>query len=82
MKTSHSGTVNINKSNLTLWKNQNLSNHSMKEDPVENEYIENLKKQAYLMEMELNLMKEREREIEKTGGFSKINSYHSTIVQR
>ena len=40
---------------------------------TEEDYIENLKKQAYFMEMELKLLKEREKEIEKSGGFSKIN---------
>ena len=41
---------------------------------VENEFIENLKKQIYLMEMELKLMKEREREreIAKNGGFTQL----------
>jgi hypothetical protein len=63
----------MNKSNVTLWKNQNYSNVNTHEEDkkVENDYIDNLKKQVYFMEMELKLMKEREREIEKTGGFSK-----------
>lgn len=65
--------TSINKANVTLWK----SNYSMggreqqEEEKVENEYIENLRKQIYFMEMEMMLMKEREKEIEKSGGFSK-----------
>ena len=62
----------MNKSNVTLWKsryNQTIPEENKK---VEADYIENLKKQLYFMEMELKLMKEREKEIEKTGGFSKI----------
>ena len=39
---------------------------------IENEFIENLKKQIYFMEMELKLMKEREREIAKSGGFTQL----------
>jgi hypothetical protein len=37
-----------------------------------NEYIENLKKQIYLMENDIHDVKERELQIEKSGGFSKI----------
>lgn len=39
---------------------------------IENDFIDNLKKQIYFMEMELNLMKEREREISKSGGFTQL----------
>ncbi|MCQ2818544.1 MAG: hypothetical protein MJ252_14845 [archaeon] len=39
---------------------------------VEEEFIENLKKQIYFMEMELKLMKEREKEIQKSGGFTQL----------
>ena len=39
---------------------------------IENEFIDNLKKQIYFMEMELKLMKEREREIAKSGGFTQL----------
>ena len=39
---------------------------------VESEFIQNLKKQIYFMEMELKLMKEREREIAKSGGFTQL----------
>jgi hypothetical protein len=39
---------------------------------VESEFISNLKKQIYFMEMELKLMKEREREISKSGGFTQL----------
>ena len=82
--------VQINKSNVTLWKNPNYSsvnnvktNQSLptikpKRPPteeskqVEGEFIENLKKQIYFMEMELKLMKEREHEIQKSGGFTQL----------
>jgi len=64
--------IPINKSNVTLWKSKNYTTSNVPEEDrqIENEYIENLKKQAYFMEMELKLMKEREKEIEKSGGFS------------
>jgi chromosome segregation protein len=39
---------------------------------VESEFIDNLKKQIYFMEMELKLMKEREHEIQKSGGFTQL----------
>ena len=39
---------------------------------IESDFIENLKKQIYFMEMELKLMKEREREIAKSGGFTQL----------
>lgn len=39
---------------------------------IENDFIDNLKKQIYFMEMELKLMKEREREISKSGGFTQL----------
>lgn len=60
----------INKSNVTLWKSKYTQGMPEEDQKVENEYIDNLKKQVYFMEMELKLMKEREKEIEKTGGFS------------
>lgn len=62
----------INKSNVTLWKSKYTQGIPEEDQKVENEYIDNLKKQVYFMEMELKLMKEREKEIEKTGGFSNI----------
>jgi hypothetical protein len=62
----------MSKSNVTLWKSK--YNQGIQEDDkkVEDDYIENLKKQIYFMEMELKLMKEREREVEKTGGFTQL----------
>ena len=62
----------INKSNVTLWKSKfgTATSTAADEKTIENEYIENLKKQIYFMEMELRLMKEREKEIEKSGGVS------------
>ena len=45
--------------------------HTEEEKKTEDDYIENLKKQVYFMEMELKLLKEREKEIDKSGGFSK-----------
>ena len=53
---------------LPLIQNQKQEESSK----VENEFIENLKKQIYFMEMELKLMKEREREIAKSGGFTQL----------
>ena len=48
-------------------------NQKMEESSkIENDFIDNLKKQIYFMEMELNLMKEREREIAKSGGFTQL----------
>ncbi len=63
----------INKSNVTLWKSKFSTGTStaVEDKKIENEYIDNLKKQVYFMEMELKLMKEREKEIEKSGGISK-----------
>lgn len=58
------------KSNVTLWKSKYAQNQPEEDKNVESDYIENLKKQIYFMEMEMKLLKEREREIEKTGGFS------------
>ena len=49
-------------------KNKNLEESSK----IENDFIDNLKKQIYFMEMELKLMKEREREIAKSGGFTQL----------
>ena len=53
---------------LPIIKNQKFEESSK----IENEFIENLKKQIYFMEMELKLMKEREREIAKSGGFTQL----------
>lgn len=71
-----------NKTNLTLWKSKyhNGGNaHTEEEKKAEEDYIENLKKQVYFMEMELKLLKEREKEIEKSGGFSK--NFYNIINQ-
>ena len=78
----------VGKTNVTMWKNreavnnrQNKSNipSKLKSNPkkeesskIENDFIDNLKKQIYFMEMELKLMKEREREIAKSGGFTQL----------
>ena len=81
----------INKTNVTMWKNRNAANDKKikktnsstklpiiknqkfeESSKIENEFIENLKKQIYFMEMELKLMKEREREIAKSGGFTQL----------
>ena len=73
----------INKSNVTLWKNRDSSNTQNQIEKIskkknedskqlENEFIENLKKQIYFMEMELKLMKEREQEIQKRNKFNHI----------
>lgn len=58
---------------MTLWKSKYAHPQQSGGDDkvIENDYIENLKKQVHFMEMELKLLKEREKEIEKTGGFSK-----------
>lgn len=60
----------MTKSNVTLWKSKYSQGYPEEDKKVEGDYIENLKKQVYFMEMELKLLKEREKEIEKTGGFS------------
>ena len=78
----------LKKSNVTLWKNRDIVNNPQKnKNPlskpkshqnleeskkIENDFIDNLKKQIYFMEMELKLMKEREREIAKSGGFTQL----------
>ena len=78
----------LGKSNVTMWKNRDTanpakktcnlpskskSNQKMEESSkIENDFIDNLKKQIYFMEMELKLMKEREREIAKSGGFTQL----------
>ncbi len=62
----------LNKSNITLWKSRYNSSTIGEDKKLETDYIDNLKKQIYFMEMELKLMKERDREIEKSGGISKI----------
>ena len=77
VRTNPLSASSVNKSNVTLWKSKHNSNASMYNSStddarqIENEYIENLKKQVYFMEMELKLMREKEREIEKSGGISK-----------
>lgn len=68
----------FSKTNVSLWKskyNTNIeANNKQNEEvnSIENDYIENLKKQIYFMEMELKLMKEREKEIQKSGGFTQL----------
>ena len=74
----------IGKTNVTLWKNRDsqkrnilpsksTNNKKLEESSkIENDFIDNLKKQIYFMEMELKLMKEREREIAKSGGFTQL----------
>lgn len=68
----------FSKTNVSLWKskyNSNIeANNKQNEEvnSIENDYIENLKKQIYFMEMELKLMKEREKEIQKSGGFTQL----------
>ena len=74
----------IGKTNVTMWKNRDApkrnilpskstSNKNLEESSkIENDFIDNLKKQIYFMEMELKLMKEREREIAKSGGFTQL----------
>ena len=71
---------------MTLWKNRDavkekkvnkypkikLNQKKEESSKIENDFIDNLKKQIYFMEMELNLMKEREREIAKSGGFTQL----------
>ena len=75
-----------NKTNVTLWKNRGASserkkpktrqntssNKNLQSSNIESDFISNLKKQIYFMEMELKLMKEREREINKSGGFTQL----------
>ena len=53
-------------------KNKPLNQKYEESSKIESEFIENLKKQIYFMEMELKLMKEREREIAKSGGFTQL----------
>ena len=74
------------KTNYTLWKNCEASNDrknlktkvtpsqntNIQSSNIESDFISNLKKQIYFMEMELKLMKEREREINKSGGFTQL----------
>ena len=60
----------VKKTNSSL---KNKSNQKIEESSkIESDFIENLKKQIYFMEMELKLMKEREREIAKSGGFTQL----------
>jgi hypothetical protein len=60
------------KSGVTLWKSKYNQGLPEEDKKIEDEYIDNLKKQIYFMEMELKLMKEREKEVEKTGGFTQL----------
>ena len=53
-------------------KNKPSSQKIEESSKIESDFIENLKKQIYFMEMELKLMKEREREIAKSGGFTQL----------
>ena len=74
----------LKKSNVTLWKNRDIVNPEKNKNSskakykqeeskkIESDFIDNLKKQIYFMEMELKLMKEREREIAKSGGFTQL----------
>ena len=78
----------INKTNVTMWKNRDAANDKKtkktnysnktssqkieQSSKIESDFIENLKKQIYFMEMELKLMKEREKEIAKSGGFTQL----------
>ena len=75
----------LKKTNVTMWKNRDavkkkdinypkikLSKKREESSKIENDFIDNLKKQIYFMEMELKLMKEREREIAKSGGFTQL----------
>ena len=74
----------LKKSNVSLWKNRDIVNPQKNKNSskpkykqeeskkIENDFIDNLKKQIYFMEMELKLMKEREREIAKSGGFTQL----------
>ena len=74
----------LKKSNVILWKNRDIVNPQKNKNSskpkykqeeskkIENDFIDNLKKQIYFMEMELKLMKEREREIAKSGGFTQL----------
>ena len=74
----------LKKSNVTLWKNRDIVNPQKNKNSskpkykqeeskkIEKDFIDNLKKQIYFMEMELKLMKEREREINKSGGFTQL----------
>jgi hypothetical protein len=73
-KTGFNTSQALPKSNTTLWKSKYQQNPQNNEElkQSENNYIDNLKQQVYFMEMELKLLKEREKEIEKSGGFCKI----------
>ena len=55
------------KTKVTPSQNTNIQSSN-----IESDFISNLKKQIYFMEMELKLMKEREREINKSGGFTQL----------
>ena len=65
--------ANDKKTKKTNSSLKNKSNQKIEESSkIESDFIENLKKQIYFMEMELKLMKEREREIAKSGGFTQL----------
>lgn len=71
----------MNKSNVTLWKSKYVQQHQEEDNKIETDYIENLKKQVYFMEMELKLLKDREREIEKSGGFNQLFNDERDVSQ-
>ena len=64
--------ANDKKTKKTNSSLKNKSNKIEESSKIESDFIENLKKQIYFMEMELKLMKEREREIAKSGGFTQL----------
>jgi hypothetical protein len=64
--------VNNPQKNKNISYKPKISKNSEESKKVENDFIDNLKKQIYFMEMELKLMKEREREIAKSGGFTQL----------
>ena len=85
---------------MTLWKNRDAIkekkvnkypkiklNKKMEESSkIENDFIDNLKKQIYFMEMELNLMKERERDAysaieNKICKYAKENGRSNTFIK-
>jgi hypothetical protein len=70
--TKNGASQQMAKSNVTLWKSKYNQGIVEEDKKVEDDYIENLKKQIYFMEMELKLMKEREKEVEKSGGFTQL----------
>ena len=64
--------VNNPQKNKNISFKPKISKNTEESKKVENDFIDNLKKQIYFMEMELKLMKEREREIAKSGGFTQL----------